>query len=106
LEKVGQRKNITNLKFLLPTLEAHTLDSHTLEEREEREEGVARVLFRGEGVVILCVLFKEGGGSKKKRGGGLLDYPSYIAGNIKGALLGTHMQPSPNPTSGQFAPRV
>jgi hypothetical protein len=53
----------------------------------------------------MCPL-TQGGGSKKKRGGGLLDYPSYIAGNIKGALLGTHMQPSPNPTSGQFAPRV
>ena len=48
----------------------------------------------------------QGGGSKKKRGGGLLDYPSYIAGNIKGALLGTHMQPSPNPTSGHFEHRV
>jgi hypothetical protein len=50
----------------------------------------------------MCPL-TQGGGGKKKRGGGIMDYPSYIAGNLKGALLGTGMQTSsPHPTSGHF----
>jgi hypothetical protein len=48
----------------------------------------------------------QGGGGRKKKGGGIMDYPSYFAGNIKGALLGSGMNyNSPNPTSNQFAHR-
>ena len=48
----------------------------------------------------------QGGGGRKKRGGGLLDFPKYLAGNAMSALSGSKMiNPSPYPTSGQFAPR-